>query len=84
MAETDIAEMSFEQALEALNRIVTQLETGEAGLEDSIRAYERGIALKSHCEAKLKDAQARIEQIALGEDGTPTGTRALDESGPAS
>ncbi len=71
--EKEIAELSFEQALEQLNRIVGLLETGEAGLEDSIRAYERGIALKRHCEARLADAQARVEAITLDATGAPAG-----------
>ncbi|MGE3302368.1 MAG: exodeoxyribonuclease VII small subunit [Hyphomonadaceae bacterium] len=65
----DIAAMTFEQALGELERIVAQLERGDVPLEDSIRMYERGAALKAHCEAKLKDAQLKVEQIVLGPDG---------------
>jgi len=61
--------MSFEHALGELEKIVAQLERGDVPLEDSIRMYERGAALKSHCEAKLKDAQLKVEQIVLGPDG---------------
>jgi exodeoxyribonuclease VII small subunit len=59
----DIKEMSFETALKALEEIVQQLENGEVDLEKSIEMYARGTALKEHCEAKLKSAQARIEMI---------------------
>ncbi|MEJ0023210.1 MAG: exodeoxyribonuclease VII small subunit [Alphaproteobacteria bacterium] len=52
-----------------LEKIVAQLERGDVALEDSIRMYERGAALKAHCEAKLKDAQLKVEQIVLGPDG---------------
>ena len=61
MAEPDIASMSFEQALLELERIVSELESGRAELESSINAYERGAALKAHCEAKLEAARLRVE-----------------------
>jgi exodeoxyribonuclease VII small subunit len=70
-ADQDLSALSFEQALAELERIVAQLERGDVALEESIRAYERGAALKSHCEAKLKDAQLKVEQIVL----TPEGVR---------
>ncbi len=63
--------LSFEEALGELEGIVRGLETGEAPLEDSIGAYERGIALRKHCEGKLRDAQAKIEKISsIGQDGS--------------
>lgn len=65
----DIAAMSFEDALSELDRIVRQLETGGTKLDESIGAYERGAALKRHCEAKLKEAQAKVERISFGPDG---------------
>ena len=55
-----------------LEKLVRQLEDGKAKLEDSIVAYERGALLKQHCEAKLRDAEARIEQITLGDGGAST------------
>lgn len=61
--------LSFEQALGELERIVRDLETGKAPLEESIGAYERGIALKNHCEKKLKEAQSKIEKITISPDG---------------
>lgn len=67
-----IETLSFEQALVELETIVKNLETGQSALEDSIGAYERGIALKKHCEKKLQDAQAKIEKITIAQDGTPT------------
>jgi exodeoxyribonuclease VII small subunit len=67
---TDIAGLSFEKALAELENIVQRLETGEAALEDSIALYERGAALKAHCEAKLKSAQERIDKIVVAADGT--------------
>ena len=70
--------LSFEAALAELETIVRTLEQGSAPLDQSIELYQRGDALKRHCEARLKSAQARIEQISLGPDGQPTGTRPFD------
>ncbi|MBU1175245.1 MAG: exodeoxyribonuclease VII small subunit [Alphaproteobacteria bacterium] len=75
---TDIKAMSFEDALSELEKIVAQLEGGKAPLQDSIAIYERGEALKTHCETLLKAAEARIEKITLDRDGNPTGTEPLD------
>ena len=68
----DIAALSFEDALIELEKLVKQLEDGKAKLDDAITAYERGAFLKRHCEAKLREAQAKIEQITVGSDGTIT------------
>ena len=67
----DIAAMSFEQALAELEQIVARLESGQAPLEDSIRMYERGAALKAHCEARLDAARLRVEKIVMGAGGAP-------------
>lgn len=74
----DIAAMSFETALAELESIVRALESGQAPLEDSINAYERGAALKSHCEAKLSAARLRVEKIVLSASGDPGGVEAAD------
>jgi exodeoxyribonuclease VII small subunit len=68
----DIAEMSFEQALAELEQIVARLESGQAPLEDSIRMYERGSALKAHCERRLEAARLRVEKIVVGAGGATT------------
>ena len=65
----DIGAMSFEDALDELKEIVARLESGEGRLEEAIEAYERGAALKRHCEAKLREAQEKIEKISLGPGG---------------
>jgi exodeoxyribonuclease VII small subunit len=75
---TDISALSFEKALAALEDIVARLEAGKVDLEESIKIYERGEALRKHCEAKLKEAEARIEKITLDPSGKPTGTTPLD------
>ncbi len=67
---SDIAEMSFEDALVALETIVRGLETGQQKLEDAITAYERGAALKKHCEEKLAQAEARVQAIVARADGS--------------
>jgi exodeoxyribonuclease VII small subunit len=66
----DIAKLSFEEALGELEKIVRQLEDGKAKLDDAMNAYARGAMLKQHCETKLREAQSRIEQIAVGADGS--------------
>jgi exodeoxyribonuclease VII small subunit len=73
----DIKQMSFEAALRELETIVGKLESGQAPLAESIAIYERGEALKAHCEALLKAAEMRIEKITL-RNGQPTGTEPLD------
>ena len=73
-----VADLSFEDALRELEQVVGQLEGGAVDLEKSIAIYERGAELKKHCEAKLAQAQARIEQITLAENGQPDGTTPFD------
>ncbi len=73
----DIAEMSFEEALGNLEEIVGRLESGNVNLDESIDIYTRGMQLRLHCEAKLADAQARIEKIVKGPGGE-LGTAAAD------
>lgn len=65
----DIAKMSFEEAFEELKEIVGTLESGEGKLDQAIEAYQRGAALKRHCEEKLRDAQQKIEKISLTAEG---------------
>ena len=67
----DIAAMSFEDAMAALEEIVLKLESGQAKLEDSIALYDRGAALRRHCEARLADAEMRVQKIVAGEGGAP-------------
>ncbi len=69
---TDIPAMSFEDALAALEGIVRGLESGQQKLEDAITCYERGAALKKHCEAKLAEAEARVQAIVARADGSLT------------
>lgn len=73
-----VATLSFEEALKELESIVARLESGEASLDESITLYTKGDALRAQCEARLKDAQARIEKISLGPDGRPAGIEPFD------
>jgi exodeoxyribonuclease VII small subunit len=68
----DISTMTFEQALAELEQIVARLESGQAPLEDSISMYERGAALKAHCETRLEAARLRVEKIVVGAGGAQT------------
>jgi exodeoxyribonuclease VII small subunit len=77
-SHADIAALPFEKALAELETIVAKLERGDVPLEDSILAYERGEALKAHCDRLLAAAEARVEKIRLGADGAPKGTEPLD------
>lgn len=69
----DIGSMPFEQALQELESIVGKLEQGSVDLEQSIQIYERGEALKKHCEKLLSQAEKKIEKIRLSADGLPKG-----------
>lgn len=69
-ASAKIEDLPFEAALGELEQIVRQLEEGRGSLEDSIAVYERGVALKKHCEGKLREARAKIEKITISPDGS--------------
>ena len=78
MSDTPISEMTFEQAMSELERIVTELERGDVPLEDSISLYEKGAELKKRCETKLKEAEQKVAAITLDGDGSVTGTKPLE------
>lgn len=78
-ANGDVAGLPFEKALAELEQIVQKLESGNVPLEDSIKIYERGEVLKRRCDMLLKDAEARVEKIALDAKGKPAGTTPLDQ-----
>ena len=64
--------LSFEAALAELEQVVARLEKGEVPLEESLTLYERGAALRRHCDARLKAAEARVAEITQGPDGSVT------------
>jgi len=72
-----VEKMSFEEALAALERVVSDLEGGQVPLEQSIALYERGAALRRHCEKKLADAELKVEKI-VAADGKAAGTEPFD------
>ena len=78
MTDKPVAEMSFEDAMSALEGLVNRLEAGEVALEESIKLYERGAELKAHCQKKLAEAEEKVAQITLDGDGQPTGTTPVD------
>jgi len=69
MSSTPLEALSFEAALEELERIVQALERGSVPLDEQVRMYERGAQIKAHCEQKLAEAQLKVDQIVLGEGG---------------
>lgn len=77
MAEQDIAALSFEDALAELDQIVRGLEGGTLKLDAAVQAFERGVKLRRHCEAKLAEVEARVEALVQGADGTLS-TRPLE------
>ncbi|MEM6610524.1 MAG: exodeoxyribonuclease VII small subunit [Pseudomonadota bacterium] len=78
MSETPVDDMSFEDAMKELEAVVSRLESGDVPLADSIELYERGAALKAHCQKKLAEAEEKVAQITLDGEGKPTGTTPVD------
>ena len=78
MTDRPVDEMSFEEAMAELEQVLGQLERGDVALDDSIKLYERGAALKKRCETKLNEAQEKVAAITLDADGQPTGTPPVD------
>ncbi len=74
----EIRDMSFERALKELETIVGRLERGDVELEESISIYERGEALRNHCDQLLRQAEAKVERLTFGPDGRPKGTEPFD------
>ena len=78
MTGTPVAEMSFEEAMKELEAVVGRLESGDVPLEDSIKLYERGAALKDHCQKKLAEAEEKVALITTDADGNPKGLQPAD------
>ena len=77
-AEQDISKLTFEQALDQLEKIVSDLERGDVSLDESIKTYERGEALKKHCGTLLRAAEDKVEKIRVAADGSAKGSEPLD------
>jgi exodeoxyribonuclease VII small subunit len=78
MTDRPVDEMSFEEAMAELEQVLGQLERGDVALDDSIKLYERGAALKTRCETKLKEAEEKVAAITLDGDGNPTGLKPVE------
>lgn len=78
MSDTDVNEMSFEQAMSELEQVLGKLERGDVALDESITLYERGAALKKRCETKLKEAEEKVAAITLDGDGNPAGLKPVE------
>lgn len=76
--DKDLAQMSFEEALRALEDVVAKLERGDVPLDQSISLYERGAALRARCEAKLKEAEEKVSKITLDGTGAAIGSSPVD------
>ena len=74
----DINNLTFEEAMEELETVVRQLETGKIKLDEAVAVYERGIKLKNFCEEKLKSAKSKIDKLVIGKDGTIIGKEDFD------
>ena len=78
MTDRAVDEMSFEEAMAELEQVLGQLERGDVALDDSIKLYERGAALKARCETKLREAEEKVAAITTDADGNPTGLKPVE------
>ncbi|MEO1778890.1 MAG: exodeoxyribonuclease VII small subunit [Pseudomonadota bacterium] len=78
MTDRSVNEMSFEEAMAELEQVLGQLERGDVALDDSIKLYERGAALKARCETKLREAEEKVAAITTDADGNPTGLKPVE------
>ncbi|WP_299152935.1 exodeoxyribonuclease VII small subunit [uncultured Tateyamaria sp.] len=79
MTDRPVDKLSFEEAMAELEKVLGQLERGDVALDDSIKLYERGAALKARCETKLKEAEEKVAAITLDGDGNPTGLKPVND-----
>ena len=78
MTTKPVDELTFEEAMTELEQVLSQLERGDVALDASIQLYERGAALKTRCEKKLKEAEEKVAAITLDAEGTPTGVKPVE------
>ena len=78
MTEKPVDEMTFEEAMRALEEVVGKLERGDVPLEQSIALYEQGAKLRKRCETKLKEAEEKVAAITLDGDGAPAGLKPVE------
>ncbi len=77
--QRNITDLSFEEAMEELESVVRQLETGKIKLDDAVSAYERGVLLKKHCEEKLQQAKSKIDKLIIDKENTIIGQENFDD-----
>ena len=75
----DIKNLSFEEAMQELETVVRQLESGKVKLDDAVKSYEKGVALKNLCEEKLKNAKSKIDLLVIGSDNLPVAAKDFDD-----
>ena len=69
MADKNAAEKKFEVALEELEKVVEQLESGDLSLEDALAAFEKGVGLVKYCNQKLTDVEKKVELLVRDKEG---------------
>lgn len=79
-AADELAEISFESALEELESLVEKMETGELSLEDSLAAFERGVKLTRHCQSSLKAAELKVKVLTESGDLEDLDIDSLDDA----
>ena len=79
-ADDELAEVSFENALEELESLVEKMETGELSLEDSLAAFERGVKLTRHCQSSLKAAELKVKVLTEAGDLEDLDIDSLDDA----
>ena len=76
--QKEISTLSFEEAMEELETVVRQLESGKIKLDEAVAVYERGVKLKNLCESKLNDAKSKIDKLIITKEGTISGKEDFD------
>ena len=79
MTESATSEVDFEATLKELEDLVKQMESGDLGLEDSLKAFERGVKLTRQCQAALKNAELRVRALTENDDFEDLDTEQLGE-----
>ena len=69
MARKDPPNKNFESALQDLEQVVEQLESGKLALEDSLAAFEKGVGLVKYCNQKLNEVEKKVELLVKDKEG---------------
>ena len=68
MSNTELEKLTFEEAMQELEKLVDSLDKGDVSLDEAIAAYDRGSQLKDYCQKKLHDAKMKVETIQVSEN----------------